>query len=273
MGLAGSAQRVRERTGVTGEMLVRKNHALFSDSWGDKMKNNLRMLGLALCMLPMYLHAGTGEDLRQTPQTAKPIPAGTILPVLLNSTLRSDKSESGATITATVMQDVSLDAGKTLRRGAKVMGHVVETATFGKGADESKVSFQFDGLRFENHTVPITANLRAVASFMEVASAQVPTTGGDGDSEAVWSLAKIGGDQMHINPDVGAECGDANNTEQAFWLFSPDACGAYGLGDVQIRRSGLTAAAGEITLTSKDKVVRVGRGSAMLLRVDSKQMQ
>jgi len=254
-------------------MLVRKNHALFSDSWGDKMKNNLRMLGLALCMLPMYLHAGTGEDLRQTPQTAKPIPAGTILPVLLNSTLRSDKSESGATITATVMQDVALDAGKTLRRGAKVMGHVVETATFGKGADESKVSFQFDGLRFENHTVPITANLRAVASFMEVDAAQVPTTGGDGDSEAVWSLAKIGGNQMHINPDVGAECGDANNTEQAFWLFSPDACGAYGLGDVQIRRSGLTAAAGEITLTSKDKVVRVGRGSAMLLRVDSKQMQ
>ena len=236
------------------------------------MKNNLTMLSLALCTLPMYLHAGTGEDLKQTHHAAKPIPSGTILPVLLNSSLRSDKSQGGAAITATVMQDVPLDAGNTLRRGAKVMGHVVETAAFGKGSDESKLSFQFDGLRFENHTVPITANLRAVASFMEVNAAQVPTTGGDGDSEAVWSLAKIGGDQMHINPDVGAECGDANKTEQAFWLFSPDVCGAYGLGDVQVRRSGLTAAVGEITLTSKDKVVKVGRGSAMLLRVDSKQM-
>lgn len=236
------------------------------------MKNNLTMLSLALCTLPVYLHAGTGEDLKQTHQAAKPIPAGTILPVLLNSTLRSDKSKSGATITATVMEDVSLDGGKTLRRGAKVIGHVVETAVFGKVSDESKVSFQFVGLRFENHTIPITANLRAVASFMEVDRAQVPTTGGDGDSEAVWSLAKIGRDQMHINPEASAECADANNTEQAFWLFSPDACGAYGLGDVQIRRSGPPAAVGEIILTSKDKVVKVGRGSAMLLHVDSKQM-
>ena len=55
----GSAQRVRERTGVSEGMLVRKNHALFSNSFRrNKMENNLRMLGLALCMLPMYLHAG-----------------------------------------------------------------------------------------------------------------------------------------------------------------------------------------------------------------------
>ena len=56
------------------------------------MKNNLRMLGLAFCMLPMCLHAGTGEDLKQTYQGAESIPAGTILPVTLNSTLRSDRS-------------------------------------------------------------------------------------------------------------------------------------------------------------------------------------
>ncbi len=62
------------------------------------MKNNLRMLSLALCMLPMYLHAGTGQDLKQAGQpaqeqkarSAEPIPAGTIIPVSLNSTLRSE---------------------------------------------------------------------------------------------------------------------------------------------------------------------------------------
>jgi hypothetical protein len=235
------------------------------------MKNNLRILSLALCMLPLYLHAGTGEDIKQTYQAAELIPGGTVLPVTLNSTMRSDKSESGATITATVMQDVPLGAGKTLRRGSKVTGHVVETITRGKGSDESKISFQFDGLRFGNRTVPITANLRALASFMEVDAAQVPTTGGDGVSEADWSLVKIGGDQIHISPDVSAECGggnNANNTAQAFWLFSPDACGTYGLGDVQIGRSGRTAPVGEVTLTSNGKAVKVGRGSAMLLRVD-----
>jgi hypothetical protein len=32
------------------------------------MKSNLRMLVFVLCMLPMYLHAGTGQDLKSTPQ-------------------------------------------------------------------------------------------------------------------------------------------------------------------------------------------------------------
>ncbi len=53
------------------------------------MKNNLGILGLALCMLPMHLHAGTGQDSKQAYQpaqgqntrSAEPIPPGTILPV------------------------------------------------------------------------------------------------------------------------------------------------------------------------------------------------
>jgi hypothetical protein len=32
------------------------------------MKNNLRMLGVALCMLPLCLHAGTQQDLKQAYQ-------------------------------------------------------------------------------------------------------------------------------------------------------------------------------------------------------------
>ena len=59
------------------------------------MKNTMRMLSLALCVLPMYLHAGTGQDLKQDDQPAQgqnarsaaPIPAGTIIPVSLNSHL------------------------------------------------------------------------------------------------------------------------------------------------------------------------------------------
>jgi hypothetical protein len=234
------------------------------------MKNNLRMLALALCMLPMCLHAGTGEDTRQTYQAAELIPAGTVLPVTLNSALRSDKSGSGAKITATVMQDVLLGAGRTLRSGSKLTGHVIETITRGKGSDESRVSFRFDGLQFENRTVPITASLKALASFIEVHAALIPTAGGDGVSEADWSLLKIGDDQVHISPDMGSECGsgkNANGTEQEFWLFSPDACGTYGLGDVRILRSGRSAPVGEVTLISNGKALKVDRGSAMLLRV------
>ena len=73
------------------------------------MKNNLTVLGLALWMLPMYLQAGTGQDLKPTYQpaqgkntrSAEPIPAGTILPISLNSALRSDKSDTRVLIEGT----------------------------------------------------------------------------------------------------------------------------------------------------------------------------
>jgi len=57
------------------------------------------MLGLTLCVLPMYLQAATGQDLKpvyqpaqgQSTRSAEPIPAGTILPVRLNTALRSEQ--------------------------------------------------------------------------------------------------------------------------------------------------------------------------------------
>jgi hypothetical protein len=47
-----------------------------------------------------------------------------------------------------------------------------------------------------------------------------------------------------------------------------NACGAYGFGDLTILHSGRTDPLGEVTLTSNGKAVKVGKGSAMLLRVD-----
>ena len=264
------------------------------------MRNNLRMLGLALCMLPMYLQAATGQDLKpayqpaqgQTTRSAEPIPAGTILPVSLNTALRSDKSGSGTTIIATVMQDVPLGKGETLRKGSKVTGHVVEAVTPGKGSDESKISFQFDQLQLGNQTIPLTTNLRAVASRSAVLAATPELTSPDYVDEQI----QIGGDQIsygeggpvmvggqvvgkytsqgvlaNVDQNSGAPSGgmiEDNARQQAFWLFSVNARGAYGFGDLTILQSGRTEPLGEVTLASNRKAVRVDKGSAMLLRVD-----
>jgi hypothetical protein len=225
------------------------------------MKSNLMIFCLALCALPMYLHAGTGQDPKtyqpttegQNARTADPIPAGTILPVRLNSNLRSDKSQNGAAITATVMQDVPLDRGKILRKGTKVTGHVVEVIVPGKGSDESKISFQFDQIHFDNRDVPITTILRALASYAAVSAATPMTPGIDYPDEQI----QIGGDQISYGTDspvmvgsqvvgkytsegvlanVDQESGtppratiDDDARPQAFWLFSVNARGAYGL--------------------------------------------
>src|SRR5208282_1032603 len=178
------------------------------------------------------------------------IPAGTILPVSLNSTLRSDKSGSGAAIIATVMQDVPLGKGETLRKGSKVTGHVVEAITPGKGSDESKISFQFDQLQLENQTIPITTTLRAVASRSAVLAATPELTssenadytieiGGDqisyGEGEPVMAGSQVVGKYTsqgvlaNIEQDSGTSTGGAivgDALPQAFWLFSVNARGA-----------------------------------------------
>jgi hypothetical protein len=263
------------------------------------MKNTLRMLSLALCMLPMCLHAGTGQDLKhadqpaqeQNARSADPIPTGTIIPVSLNSPLRSDKSASGDAITATVMQDVPLGKGETLRAGSKVAGHVVEAVTPGKGTDEPRISFQFDQVRLSNRAIRITAALRAVASKTAVLAATPQLT----SSEYPDYQVQIGGDQTSYGIDGPVMVGSqvvgkytrqgvlsyvGQNLEtssrdviedyarpQAFWLFSVNARGVYGFRDLTIIRSGRTEPAGEVTFSSNGRAVKVGTGSAMLLRV------
>jgi hypothetical protein len=264
------------------------------------MKNSLRMLGLALCVLPMYLHAATGQDLKQAYQpateqntpSAERIPAGTILPVSLNSDLRSDKNGSGTAIIATIMQDVPLGKGETLRKGSMLTGHVVEAIAPGRGSDDSRISFQLDHVRLGNQTLPITTTLRAVASRSEVSAATPEVI----SSEYADNTIEIGGDQISygegrpvmvgsqvvgkytrqgvlatVDQDLGSPCRvtiDSNAQPQAFWLFSVNACGAYGFGDLRILQSGRSGAPGEVTLVSNRKAVKLDKGSAMLLRVD-----
>ena len=259
------------------------------------MKNNLTILGLALCMLPMSLHAGTGQDLKpnnhqeQNARSEGRIPAGTIIPVSLNSTLRSDKS-NGTTISATVMQDVPLGAGETLRKGSKVTGHVIEAVIPGTGPAKSQISFQFDQVQLDNLTIPITANLRAVASRKAVVAA-TPDVIEEGPDDQV----QIGGDEISYGndgpvmveeqvvgkytsqgvlayggQDLGTPCRgtiDDNDHPQAFWLFSINACGAYGFGDLTVSHSGRTAPVGEVTLSSNSRMLKIDKGSAMLLLV------
>ncbi len=265
------------------------------------MKNILRILGLALCVLPMNLHAETGQDLKpaypraqeQNTRSAESILAGTILPVTLNSTLRSDMSGSGSAIVATVMQDVPLlGKGETLRKGSTVTGHVVETMTPGNGSDESKISFQLDQVRLGNLTIPIATTLRAVASTSAVLAATPVLTspeyaeyeiqiGGDQISYGADSPVMVGsqvvgkytsqGVLAYVDQNSGTPSGDTideNARPQAFWLFSVNARGSYGFGDLKILHSGRTEPLGEIILTSNGKAIKLGKGSALLLRVD-----
>src|SRR5580692_10904804 len=117
-----------------------------------------RIFCLSLIMLSMDLFA------------QNTIPAGTILPVALNSSLNSQKVKSGQVITARVMQDVPLSPGSTIHAGARVVGHVV-SVNARDGANGAQMSVRFDVLVISKRRIPITTNLRALASAMAVEDA------------------------------------------------------------------------------------------------------
>jgi hypothetical protein len=199
------------------------------------------------------------------------IPPGTILPVQLNSSINSRKLKPGQVIAARVMQDVPLSPHSKIPARAKVIGHV-------EANDGRQVSIRFDTLVASKRRISVTTNLRALASMMAVEQAQIPNTGPDrGTSEAEWATDHVGG--QSINPLMllrpthkpGTQCrGEVAGTDrpQALWVFSSDACGAYGFPDLAIAHAGRTDPMGQITLTSKRGNVNVRAGSGMLLRVD-----
>jgi len=223
------------------------------------------------------------------------IPAGTILPVSLNSTLSSDQSKPGQIITARVMQDVPLPNGGTIRAGAKVLGHIVSVTAASNGSPAS-LSFRFDTLETHDGKLSITTNLRAIASFMAVRRAGLPRGGADrGTPPSAWTTVLIGGHvvyrgggsveaqrekvgepvsggvlgRLRSNPERGCDGAlDASESRQALWLFSFDACGAYDLPNLQIRRAGPANSLGEIVLDSEKGQVNVRVGAGLLLAVN-----
>ena len=223
------------------------------------------------------------------------IPAGTIIPVSLNSSLNSRKVKAGQVITARVMQDVPLSPGSTIHARAKLISHVVEVKP-ATGATGGRISLRFDTIVVSKQRISITTNLRAMASMMAVAEAQIPETGPDrGTSSNAWTTDQIGGEVVyrgggpvanglrsvgepttqgvlvHVSSKPGTKCRgeiEGNNRLQALWVFSSDACGAYDFPDLTIVHAGRTNPLGVITLASDKDDLNLRGGSGILLRVN-----
>lgn len=223
------------------------------------------------------------------------IPVGTVLPVQLNSSLRSDKAQVGEQVSGRIMQDVPLAVGGKIHAGAKVIGHIVSATPAGSGKG-AEISIRFDTLAIGKRRVTMTTNLRALATMMDVSEAQIPESGPDyGTSENTWTTDQIGGEivyrgsvvadgsnivgksvlgsgvLVHLNSRRGTECrGEiaGNDQMQALWVFASDACGLYDLPNLTLAHAGRTDPVGLIKLLSDKGNVKVPAGSGMLLRVN-----
>ena len=221
------------------------------------------------------------------------IPAGTVLPVMSNTTVYAGKSKPGDKVSARLMQDVVLPSGDRIRRGAKLEGQIVQASPATGGAT---VAIRFDRLISDGKQIPVTVSLRALASMQDVFEAQLPTSTFDdyGTSISDWTTVQVGGAAVYLGDGtvrdgmqvVGKAPGhgivtaklvpasklgckaipDESQSEQSLWVFSPWACGTYGLDDLKIAHHGITSPVGTIELTAPAPF-RVQGGSGWLLRV------
>lgn len=225
---------------------------------------------------------------------AQDIPSGTVLPVMLNSTLDARHSKPGQKITGRIKQDVPLPDGSSIPRNSTIAGQVVSVTPASLGAP-SRLAIKFDSLSVKGRQLPISTHLRALASMTEVFEARMPTNAWDdyGTSPSDWNTVQVGGAGVYRGngelvgygqvvgraTDAGAVtaklvaapakgCEGNGDREQALWIFSPWACGVYGVNDLKIAHAGRTDPVGVIEFESL-RDVRIQGGSGWLLRVES----
>jgi hypothetical protein len=220
------------------------------------------------------------------------VPRGTILPVILRTTLAPDKMKQGEPVRGQIAQDVPLPGGSKIPKGSRVEGHITEA-----GPQANRLSIRFDKLVLRGQEIPITTDLRAVAGFMEVLDASLPDrVPGEGDVTRWETTTQIGGDSVYgeggpvmsaenatervgksvpngVLVQVAAKPGsgcrgalDNHGGPQAMWVFSSDACGVYGLSKVTISHAGRTDPIGTITLDFQDRSTKIRNGAGLLLR-------
>lgn len=227
------------------------------------------------------------------------IPAGTVLPAQLNSSLNSENNKPGEKITARIMQDVPMPSGHKIPAGAKVIGHVIRVKAAQNG-QPGEITVHLDQVRFDHRSITINTSLRALASMMEVDAAQIPPNGPDRGTPWAWETRNLiggevaygqGGPVVHGSDVVGkalfggvlvpamanAKSGcpaeaNGNTQPQALWVFASDACGVYGV-DAQISHSGRTSPTGETTLSAEHGNLDVRAGSGLLLMVNGNNLQ
>ncbi len=216
------------------------------------------------------------------------LPSGTVLPVSLDGTLRSDHVHVGQPVRATLMQSIP---GTRIHRGAHLLGQVVAVTP----APHPSITLRFSKLAQRDSTIPVTVSLRAMASLLEVEEAETPEDMAmRGTVPENATTRQIGGQQVYRGGGPVAEgmtpvgkpvaygilaaplarpgnnCRaqiDANPAPQAFWLFSSDACGLFGYPNLLIRHAGRTMPAGQIVFASTGRRFTLQSGSGLLLRV------
>jgi hypothetical protein len=301
----------RERSSIGRRTFHRKAPELSREV--GKMKNStsprksaraeVAWITLAVCLfawvrISAETTGGQAQPGSASRTAADRIPFGTILPVVLDTSVSFEKCKTGQMLHGKIAQEVPLPNGSKIRKGSPVVGHIVSLTRNANGAG-AQIAMQFDSVYMIGQWVPVVTDLRAIAGFMAIQEAQTPEEAPNEGSPYNWlPTTQLGGDSVYgvggkvmsaddpakvigrsvgdgvlvpASAKEGSKCRgevDGNDKPQAMWLFSSDACGVYGIEHLKIAHAGRTNPKGTIVLASDTEKLSLRNGDGLLLRVD-----
>jgi hypothetical protein len=242
----------------------------------------LGVTNLAVCT------AGTA-----VPAQSQTLPQSTAIPVRFEHSIDTKKAKAGDIVTAKTIQAVALPDGKSIAKGALLVGHVAALDVFHfdqtpyAHQKPSTLSIHFDRLQTGDAAIPVNLSVRAIADAIASEDATRPHYLDETDS--VGTITLIGGteftpfDKMIQSDDGDAigynrkngvfarliatgHCG-GTETEQSVAIFSPDACGVYGFAGDYLVENGQDGS-GTFTLAAHGRSPKLYAGSTALLQVN-----
>ena len=231
------------------------------------------MVSTAKLLLPLVLTSAL--VLAQAPPASAPAAAGneeikiapgTVVPAELVKSLDSKKLKEGDPVTAKVSVDMLSGGTIVVPRDSKIVGHVTEAKSRGKGESESTLGIIFDRLILKNGTeFPFHATLQAVgppityrmaAGADENANPSPSSTAGGGYGPRGGMPAPA------ANPSATRGPEDQPANVSGGKPLPTNATGVVGISGVTLR----TTSASSSVLASEKKNVKLDSGSQLLLR-------
>lgn len=198
-----------------------------------------------LCLLAhLPTAAATGQAASPAPSAASQKAPKILVPLSLDSALDSKKRNVGDQVTARIAAQVELSDGTVLPRDAEVVGHITESKARSKGDSESSLT-----LIFEKVSMPGGKSLDIKGSLRAVGPNPNPDEGGGG----VDYGSSINRSLEHAGP--------GSTSSSVVPILNAQSEGVLGIKDLALTGDGV--------LRSDGKVVKLGRGAQIMLRVDS----
>jgi len=196
------------------------------------------------------------------------IAPGTVIPAELAKSLDSKKLKEGDPVTAKTAVDMLSGGTVIVPRDSKIVGHVTQATSRGKGESESTLGIIFDRLILKNgDQIPLQAVVQAVGAPITSRTAAMsednnPRTGPDSTPGGYGGHPGMPGPRQTSNT-VGAR----NPEDQPANLggaqpLPNNATGVVGISGLTLRTTSATSS----ILASEKKNVKLDSGTQLLLR-------